>query len=576
MGPITLAGRAYHTCPARRTGHIPIDAELGLAAGTLTPGAEEITTWAGTVGSFAEAAEKPLPRMAGLRLAESTVERTTEAAGERLSGLWAAGHALGPAADWRWNRDARGRAVGYVSVDAAGLGMPGDRGAKADGRMASVGKVFNPRAAPSEAAPKGHPPAARYQAGLMGLDELGARMRRQAAQVGLDRAERWVALTGGGAGRDGFMDVSFPRAVRVPDFDHAAEHLGDLAKAYCGGDAEAAGTLTGRWSHRMKHEGGGAIPATLEALDLGGRSAAAREGHRQVSGYIRNNLHRMDYPRYRAAGWQIGSGHIEAACKTVSGAGCVGAATGRMRCASCGRCTKVSPANGMPSGTDPSTDTPTVYRRRRRSPTGVEWRARHWIPIDLGPGFPLRRRSRRAPGPRGAGPPAPRPPTLEWGSPARIALKEGSGLRPGELVSHVQPRARPRGRTGRSSRARPRSPGRAGGRPDPRAPPPDAAPPRRAAASDEDLPDGDSPGRDSPPDGPEPDRSRTIGVRADEAGPRSSAWSLVRSWTRRPDRSSASSSPPTTRACSTWTATPRTGSRSTTRPPRLSNWPAGR
>ncbi|QDV34633.1 ISKra4 family transposase [Tautonia plasticadhaerens] len=316
MGPITLAGRAYHTCPACRTGHIPIDAELGLAAGTLTPG-EEITTWAGTVGSFAEAAEKPLPRMAGLRLAESTVERTTEAAGERLSGLWAAGHALGPAADWRWNRDARGRAVGYVSVDAAGLGMPGDRGAKADGRMASVGKVFNPRAAPSEAAPKGHPPAARYQAGLMGLDELGARMRRQAAQVGLDRAERWVALTGGGAGRDGFMDVSFPRAVRVPDFDHAAEHLGDLAKAYCGGDAEAAGTLTGRWSHRMKHEGGGAIPATLEALDLGGRSAAAREGHRQVSGYIRNNLHRMDYPRYRAAGWQIGSGHIEAACKTV-------------------------------------------------------------------------------------------------------------------------------------------------------------------------------------------------------------------------------------------------------------------
>ena len=67
----------------------------------------------------------------------------------------------------------------------------------------------------------------------------------------------------------------------------------------------------------MKHEGGAAILAELEALDLGGRSAAAREEHRQVTGYIRNDLHRMDDPRYRAEGWQIGSGHIEAACKTV-------------------------------------------------------------------------------------------------------------------------------------------------------------------------------------------------------------------------------------------------------------------
>jgi hypothetical protein len=33
--------------------------------------------------------------------------------------------------------------------------------------------------------------------------------------------------------------------------------------------------------------------------------------------YVRNHQDRMDYPSYRAAGWQIGSGHIEAACKSV-------------------------------------------------------------------------------------------------------------------------------------------------------------------------------------------------------------------------------------------------------------------
>ncbi len=65
-------------------------------------------------------------------------------------------------------------------------------------------------------------------------------MRRQAAQVGMDRAEQWVALTDGGNGLDDFMDVFFPLAVRILDFYHAAEHLGDLAKACCGHDAAAA------------------------------------------------------------------------------------------------------------------------------------------------------------------------------------------------------------------------------------------------------------------------------------------------------------------------------------------------
>jgi hypothetical protein len=297
-------------------GHVPFDTELGLSARRLTPGAEQVVALAGTGESFADAAEKLLPRMAGLRLSESTVERTTEAAGERLGALWGQGHTLGTATDWRWNYDAHGRTVAYVSVDATGVGIQGEGGAKADGRMVWVGKVYNPRVEPTKALSRPHPGAARYQAGLMSLDELGVRMRRQAAQVGMDRAEQWVALTDGGAGLDGFMDVFFPRAVRVLDFYHAAEHLGDLAKAYCG-DPTAAEELTEQWSQRMKHEGGAAILAELEALDLHGRPAAVREEHRQVTGYVRNNLHRMDYPNYRARGWQIGSGHIEAACKTV-------------------------------------------------------------------------------------------------------------------------------------------------------------------------------------------------------------------------------------------------------------------
>jgi hypothetical protein len=134
----------------------------------------------------------------------------------------------------------------------------------------------------------------------------------------MDRAQRWVALTDGGAGLEAFMRVNFPRAEVILDFYHAAEYLNDLAKVWCP-DAEQAGTLAQQWCHTLKHQGGQVLLGVLEGLDLRGRKATAREVHRQVVGYVRNQCHRMDYPRYRANGWLIGSGHVEAACKTVVG-----------------------------------------------------------------------------------------------------------------------------------------------------------------------------------------------------------------------------------------------------------------
>lgn len=35
--------------------------------------------------------------------------------------------------------------------------------------------------------------------------------------------------------------------------------------------------------------------------------------------YFGNQVHRMDYPRYRSEGWWIGSGPVEVACEQVVG-----------------------------------------------------------------------------------------------------------------------------------------------------------------------------------------------------------------------------------------------------------------
>ncbi len=304
--------RAYYYCRHCGHGAAPADAGFHVAAAELTPAARQMVALAGTVSSFAEAAEKVLPQLTGMRVSESTVERTTEAIGTGLGERLAAGEVFGPAGPWKWSKDANGRTVGYVSVDATGVGIQGPNGAAAEGRMVDVGLIFDPGST-------GRPGRMRALAGLYTLDELGPQMRWQAAQVGLDAADVWVGLTDGGNGLDEFLRVYFPRAELVLDFYHAAEHLNELAQALHPQADGAAGELAGRWCHQLKHEGGAALLSTLAAVDLRGKKADVRERHRLVTGYVRANVYRMDYPRYRANGWLIGSGHVESACKGVVG-----------------------------------------------------------------------------------------------------------------------------------------------------------------------------------------------------------------------------------------------------------------
>ena len=85
------------------------------------------------------------------------------------------------------------------------------------------------------------------------------------------------------------------------------------------GDDERSGALKEAWCHTMKHEGGAAILAVLRALERTPRRPAVATAYEEAVRYIGNNVHRMDYPRYLAEGWQIGSGSVESACKTVVG-----------------------------------------------------------------------------------------------------------------------------------------------------------------------------------------------------------------------------------------------------------------
>jgi hypothetical protein len=358
LGPITCR-RAYYYCGRCGLGLFPFEEEAGFNAHRLTAGAERVVSLLGQVcDSFEEAATKALPEACGLHLGESTVQHTTEDAGKRLGELLAQGHTLGKPVGFEWHTDALGRTCAYVGIDAIGVPQQAKGGGQAENRMSYVAMVYNPPpekekpcvpAQPSESAvglpvpgyqpvPEtaaaadalpGHPqgskpkPAkmqARYLSGLYDLDELGQQLRRQAAQVGMERAQQWLALSDAGNGLQEFLRRNFnrPELVVILDFFHPTGYLERLAIALHPGQPEQTQTQTLKWCHLLKHQGGEAMLAVLQGLSVP-RRQGVKQAYQEALTYFTNHKERMDYPYYLSQGWQIGSGPVESGCKTVVG-----------------------------------------------------------------------------------------------------------------------------------------------------------------------------------------------------------------------------------------------------------------
>jgi hypothetical protein len=310
--------RVYYHCPVCHTGHFPMDHELGIRT-RKTKAATEVMTLAGTVAPFRHTAKRLLKKLSGLRVSGSTIRRTSEAVGQDVADKRAQGETIGPETPWNWHPDAQGDRVAYVSLDATGVPQQGEHKQKQEGKMPWVAAVFNPL---FDRDKKSHRlKEARYVSGLMSLSEIGGQLGRECRAVGLSRADKVIALTDGGNGLPECLQAAVAGQAKdliyILDFFHAAEHAVQFAKAVHPQDEAARTSQADHWCHTLKHEGGTALLLELEAWDERECSPGLAEAHRQFTGYLRNNQDRMDYPTYVQNGWQIGSGVIESACKSV-------------------------------------------------------------------------------------------------------------------------------------------------------------------------------------------------------------------------------------------------------------------
>ena len=81
LGGPRRSRHAYYLCRTCGQGLFPLDCDAGRTTRDLTPALERVAAWAGAVAESFENGAERLEERAGVRLSESTVERTTK---ERL------------------------------------------------------------------------------------------------------------------------------------------------------------------------------------------------------------------------------------------------------------------------------------------------------------------------------------------------------------------------------------------------------------------------------------------------------------------------------------------------------------
>ena len=129
-----------------------------------------------------------------------------------------------------------------------------------------------------------------------------------------------VLLIDGAAGLENMGQINFPDATQIVDFWHGADHAGKVVEALLGSKEHPQyPSQRSRWVRRLL--GNGVENLIKETRQQCAGQANAQAAEDQLA-YFVHNVPRMKYRTFRRDGLFIGSGVIEAGCKTVIGSRC--------------------------------------------------------------------------------------------------------------------------------------------------------------------------------------------------------------------------------------------------------------
>ena len=322
VGPVR-ASRPYYLCAPCGVGQFPVDAELDIENTEFSPGVRRMQALVGQQAPFDHGREQ-LKVLADLEVTTKSVERTAEAIGADIAQreqeeIQKALQLDLPAV--------AGEPIPILYVQMDGTGVPvvkketvGRQGKTEDQpahtREAKLGCVFTQTTWDKEGYPIRDPDSTTYTGAIETAEEFGKRIYLEAWKRGWSRALKKVVMGDGAEWIWTLAALHFPDAMQIVDLYHARQHLWEVArKLYPNDEGKRKAWMK---VHQKRLLDKGKIERLVSAL----RSIASDDPEvakkiRKEADYFERNAERMRYPRFRRQHLFVGSGVIEAGCKTV-------------------------------------------------------------------------------------------------------------------------------------------------------------------------------------------------------------------------------------------------------------------
>jgi len=321
LGMITIR-RSRFECPDCGNSRYPADEALGVVGTSFSPGVRRLMARAGSKDTFKEGCDD-LKVYADIAVTAKDVERVAEDVGRRVD---------------EWERNERKKLVLnlgeptrnkdipllYVSYDGTGVPMvpwevAGRKGKQSDGssktRETKLGCVFTQTATDDKGRPVRDDNSTTFVGAIENAESFGWQIYGEAMDRGLERAKKVVIIGDGARWIWNLADTHFGGAIQIVDLYHARQHLYELVKILAVEGEKTKYQI--KWLTALDE--GNVEKIVKEASDLLPRSGKRRKGAKREINYFKNNKRRMRYADFRKQDLFVGSGVVEAGCKTIIG-----------------------------------------------------------------------------------------------------------------------------------------------------------------------------------------------------------------------------------------------------------------
>lgn len=316
--------RPYYLCADCHNGQFPADVELDLDNTEYSPGVRRMLAVVGQEAPF-DHGRQQMKSLADLEVTSKAVERTAESIGADIAVREQQQIQRSLQLDLPM---VMGESVPFFYVLMDGTGVPvvkketeGRAGKKpgepAHTREAKLGCVFTQTKWDAEGYPIRDPDSTTYTGAIETAEEFGKRLYLEAWNRGWSRAEKKVVIGDGAEWIWNIAQQQFPGAIQIVDLFHARQHLWDLARKLFPLDKAGRKGWIATQQDKLDKGNIEELVAALRSLPTAG-SDLAEEILTQAE-YFDNNRERMRYPKFREQHLFVGSGVIEAGCKTVIG-----------------------------------------------------------------------------------------------------------------------------------------------------------------------------------------------------------------------------------------------------------------